>query len=78
MLFISESVIEAMKENQKRQVAEQVKRSNQLSEARDIRSKGSNRITSFLSSARKQLNQMKDLQHSEYFNQSDLTGRESQ
>jgi len=55
MLFISESVIEAMKENQKRQVAEQVKRSNQLSEARD-----------------------KDLQHSEYFNQSDLAERESQ
>jgi len=78
MLFISESVIEAMKENQKRQVAEQVKRSNQLSEARDNRSKRSNRITSFLSSARKQLNQMKDLQHSEYFNQSDLAERESQ
>jgi hypothetical protein len=73
MFYYSESVIEAMKENRKRQIAEQIKRNNQFKEARQAQSNENKRIASFLKAAKRQLSQLNPPQH---FGQSNLVKRE--
>ena len=74
MIIYSESVIEAIKENEKRQIAAQIKRSNQFREAREHRSKNRKQEASLLKGIRQQLSQANPRQ---IYRQAKLAGQES-
>lgn len=75
MLYYSGNVIEAMKENRKREVTQQVELNHQLREARENRSKHSKGEASFLKAAKRRMGHVTLNQR---FRSSELVGGESQ